>query len=48
VGLRNGRRGGYINVKDMYNNDVSKGGWVGLRDGWMGGREVDGCMKVMK
>jgi hypothetical protein len=22
----NGRRGGFINIKDMYNNDVGKGG----------------------
>ena len=23
---RNGRRGGFINIKDIYNNDIGKGG----------------------
>jgi hypothetical protein len=26
VGLRNGWMGSFINIKDMYNNDVGKGG----------------------
>ena len=26
MGLRNGWRGGFVNIKDMYNNDFSQGG----------------------
>jgi hypothetical protein len=26
VAIMNGRRGGFMNIKDMYNNDVGKGG----------------------
>jgi hypothetical protein len=29
IAIMNGLRGGFINIKDMYNNDVCKGGvWV--------------------
>jgi hypothetical protein len=37
MGLRMGLRVGFINVKDMYNNDVGKGecGFKGLRVGFI-------------